>query len=333
MRLVSSMILTLTLAAAACAADPQEALRRGTKAFKGGNYLKAAEAFEEALRADPGSASARFLLAQAYHGVFRRTGLFYREALDSYARVVEDLDEGSVTADPRQFALVSLGQLLIHGGEYREAVEHLQRFLTLQPDYYAREAVWNSLGVAHYYLSEYEEAVQAFQKALASDPANGPARFNLRSVFTRLSVFDQAMANRRAGRLDLALADLDRLLALASRYGPARLQKALVLRELKRPDEAEAEIARALAFGPGPKVSFGLHDLLGDLLGARGDVEAALSEYRTCLRIFPGYVQVVEKIDALEKQGEEETAPTEPEGDDAPSPAQPPSTPLAEFPM
>jgi tetratricopeptide (TPR) repeat protein len=237
-----------------------------------------------------------------------------------------------LSATSRRPALLFLGQLLIHGGEYREALEHLEDFLALEPDYYAREAVWNSLGVAYYYLNEYEEAVQAFQAALKADPSNGPARFNLRSVFTRLSVFDQAMANRRIGRLDLALEDLDHLLVLAPRFGPAHLQKALLLRDLKRHAEAEAEIARALTYEPGPKVSFGLHDLLGDIRAARGDTEAALAEYRQCLRIFPGYVQVVEKIEVLEKNTEETLAPADPKSPE-PAPAPAIQTPLTEFPM
>jgi tetratricopeptide (TPR) repeat protein len=332
MRLVFPLVLALSLVGAAGASDPQDVVRRGTKALQAGDYLKAAEAFEEALRADPASPMHPFLLGQAYHGLFRRTGLFYREALDNYTKVVESLDEDSITADPRRPALLFLGQLLIHGGEYRAAIERLRGFLARQPGYYALEAVWNSLGVAYYYLNEYEDAVQSFQEALKADPSNGPARFNLRSVFTRLSVFDQAMANRRIGRLDLALEDLGRLLTLAPRYGPARLQTALLLRDLSRPAEAEAEIVRALSFEPGPKVAFGLRDLLGDIRAARGDAEAALAEYRQCLRIFPGYVQVVEKIDLLEKQAEPQAAPAGPASSEE-APVHAAQTPLAEFPL
>jgi tetratricopeptide (TPR) repeat protein len=161
--------------------------------------------------------------------------------------------------------------------------------------------VWNSIGVAHYYLDEYEAAVKAFEKALDADPAYSAARFNLRSVFTRLLLFDVAMANRRIGRLDVALEELDRILGLAPRYLSAHLQKALVLRELGRDDEAETVARAALILGSDRKVSFELRELLGDILATRGQTHEAVAQYRKCLGIFPGYIQVVEKIDALEK--------------------------------
>jgi tetratricopeptide (TPR) repeat protein len=240
-------------------------------------------------------------LAQAYHGLFERSGLLYDDAVEAYEVVVETLDEGVSPSSPRQLAPMLLGQLLVSGGEYRRALGPLRAFVEVQPDYYAREEVWNTIGVAHYYLDEYEEAVRAFEQALDADPSYSAARFNLRSVFTRLLLFDVAMANRRIGRLDLALGKLDSLLNLAPRYLSAHLQKALILRELERTDEAEAAARHALTLGSSRKVFFELRELLGDILAARGRTGEALTEYRKCLRIFPGYVQVVEKIDTLEK--------------------------------
>jgi len=123
---------------------------------------------------------------------------------------------------------------------------------------------------------------------------------------------------------------------VAPRYGPAHLQKALVLRELGRLAEGEAAAHLALALGPEPKVAFGLREFLGDVLAARGRGEEALAQYRRCLQIFPGYVQVVEKMDLVER-GLAAGEAAKPAGDGPPggaaTPGPTPALPVAEFPL
>ncbi|GAB4263840.1 tetratricopeptide repeat protein [Deferrisoma sp.] len=82
-----------------------------------------------------------------------------------------------------------------------------------------------------------------------------------------------------------------------------------------------------LSESPRPQVAFELHDLVGDILAEQGRREEALAAYRRCLRIFPGYLQVVEKIENLEAPSESGGAPAKP----APAPTR--ATPVAEFPM
>ena len=317
-----AVALLLVLATPALPGTGREArCGAGIAAFKAGDLPQATRLLRQALEAGPGDVACRFALAQVYHAWFEQKGLFYEESVGAYERVIASLEEVE-SWSPLQTARFLLGRLQVNGGEYREAAEHLRVFLETRPDYAAREAVWNTLGVAHYYMDEYEDAVRAFEQALKADPNFRPARFNLRSVFTRLSLFDVAMANRRAGHFDLALRTLDKLLAIAPRYGPAHLQRALVLRELGRGAEGEVAARRALALDLGPKVAFALRDFLGDALAGRGEVEEALAEYHRCLKIFPGYLQVVEKMDALEKKlakGEEAGAP-KPAGDPPPPP-------------
>ncbi|RMG93250.1 MAG: tetratricopeptide repeat protein [Candidatus Dadabacteria bacterium] len=324
MRVVAAVIAVALWAGVAWAADPYAA---GVEAFRRGDVVEAKDLLERAVAAAPDALAPRFALAQAYHALFEATGLFYGEARRTYEVVLQALGPDTPPDSPYQMARVFLGNLLVRGGEYDRAVDLLRSFLELRPDYWAREEVWNTLGVAHYYRNDFREAVRAFEAALKADPEFGPARFNLRSVFLRLSLFDIAMANRRAGRLELALGDLDRLLRLAPRFHEARLQKALILRELGRPAEALDEARRALSESPRPQVAFELHDLVGDILAEQGNREEALAAYRRCLRIFPGYLQVVEKIEKLE-------APSAPGGAPAkPPPAPTRTTPVAEFPM
>lgn len=333
--MVFRLAIALVLACAASAGARSDLCRAGVPALEAGDLVTATRAFQRGLAADPGSKYCLFLLAQACHAWFEHKALFYEEAVEAYEEVLGTLEDPELPG-PYQEARFLLGKILVSGGEYDRAAEHLKAFLRIQPAYDSLEEVWNTLGVAHYYLDQYEEAVRAFEKALETDADYGPARFNLRSVFTRLSLFDVAMANRRAGHFVPALKTFDQLLGVAPRYGPAHLQKALVLRELSRLEEGEAAAQLALALGPDPKVAFGLREFLGDVLAAQGRGEEALPQYRRCLQIFPGYVQVVEKMDAIEK-GLEAGAAASPAGDALPgepaAPAPGPALPVAEFPL
>lgn len=333
--MVFRLAVALVLACAASAGARSDLCRAGVPALEAGDLVTATRAFQRGLAADPSSRYCLFLLAQACHAWFEHKALFYEEAVEAYEEVLDTLEDPELPS-PYQEARFLVGKILVSGGEYERAAGQLQAFLKIQPTYDALEEVWNTLGVAHYYLDQYEEAVRAFEKALEADGGYGPARFNLRSVFTRLSLFDVAMANRRAGHFVPALTTLDQLLAVAPRYGPAHLQKALVLRELGRVAEGEAAAHLALALGPDPKVAFGLREFLGDALAARGRGEEALVQYRRCLRIFPGYVQVVEKMDAVEKRLEAARAGPldggEPPGAAA-APAPGAALPVAEFPL
>ncbi len=328
---VFALVALLGLVPVGARAGGGAALERGRAAIRAGDAIGAVRAFAAALAEAPSPAT-HFLLAQAYHGAFLKTGLYYRETVEAYEAVVETLGDGVPPGSPRHLARLFLGQVLLRGGEGSRAAEQVRAFLAAHPGHYAREEAWNSLGVALYDENDYEGAVKAFEQALRGDPTHGPARFNLRSVFTRLSLFDQAMANRRAGRLDLTLTDLDQLLRLAPRFGPAHLQRGLVLTELGRVAEAEAQAGSGLDLVKDPRVRFALHDLRGDLRSRRGDEEGALEDYRRCLRIFPGYVQVADKIDGIEKRAAEAAAPPDPgEGEAAPSAGV--QTPVSQFPL
>lgn len=271
------------------------------KSFKEEYYLEAIDRFKSALSVDNTHVDSWFFLAKSYQAVFEEVGLYYEPAVNAYHEVIKYLDEKAPDWDSKQYARVLLAQLLIRGGQHREAIENLKYFLELQPDFELAEVVYNNLGVAYYYLDEYEQAASAFQEAVKINKNYASANFNLRSVFVRLSLFDRVMVSRRSGQLEAALKTLNILLELAPRYLMASLHKAMVLHELGRIEEAQAEISRVLTLRPNKKITFELRNLLGDILLKKGLNEDALAEYRKCLRLFPGFIQTVEKIDALEK--------------------------------
>jgi len=314
-----------------------EGYMQGSKAFYGGDYLEAAKWLTVSARAEPSHLETRFKLARSYHQIFNQTGLQFEEAVAEY-HVVLDLVESAGDVDQSiVFSTVYLAELYMRGGDYREALQYLNSFFEQHPEHESIDRAYNAAGVAHYYLYDYSNAVEYFGEALKHNPDNQYARFNQRSVFTRLTIYDQAMANIRLGRVDLAIEDLDHLIELAPRYGPALLQRATIYRDRGELDAAKVLIGKTLEYRVGDRIRFQLHDMLGDMEREMGDLNAALSNYRMCLRIFPGYMASVEKIKGIEQElsaatGDENDAP----GDDEESePAfdSGPKTSVGDFPL
>ncbi len=71
--------------------------------------------------------------------------------------------------------------------------------------------------------------MEEFQRALVIDPDYAEARFNLRSVFTRLAAYNEAVAISRVGELVLAMEKVQQLKEWAPRYLPGRRLEAKAL--------------------------------------------------------------------------------------------------------
>jgi tetratricopeptide (TPR) repeat protein len=72
-----------------------------------------------------------------------------------------------------------------------EAIGHLQKAVTIHPTY---KNAWLLLGNAHYYLSNYDQAIQAFKQALLIDPEYGDASKNMGLAYRD--------GGRKAGEMD-----------------------------------------------------------------------------------------------------------------------------------
>lgn len=154
-----------------------------------------------------------------------------------------------------------------------------------------------------------EEAMAAFRAALEMDPELHPARIELGDALARAGRFEEAgaeystvlarrpedpaallkraaaaMARERHGE---ALADLERLVAIDPAHREGRVRLAASLAALGRMEESEAAYRAALSLDLAPRERLNVHLRLGDLLRARGDLEAADGEYRRALQVDP----------------------------------------------
>ncbi|HEX4807318.1 MAG TPA: tetratricopeptide repeat protein [Bryobacteraceae bacterium] len=203
------------------------------------------------------------------------------------------------------FGLQRLGSGLRSSGEYAESTEFLKRAASVEPD---NPSTWLELGLTYRALDNKLQAVAAFEKAAELDPDMPEAHNNLGIVW--FSDGEQARAEsafREAIRIQPNYADahgnLGTLLSgtgalseslyhfeIAIRLRPddaaTRYNYAVALGRTRHFDEAQRELEAALRADP--KLA-DAHELLGDMLMAKGQPQAALPHYREAVRIEPEF--------------------------------------------
>jgi predicted CXXCH cytochrome family protein len=199
-------------------------------------------------------------------------------------------------------AMQKLGDALRRSGEYGGAAEVLQRATSLEPD---RAAAWHELGLTYQAQGKKADAVVALQRAVELDPDLSEAYNNLGVIWSAggeqaraESAFreairiqpDYADAHGNLGNLlsggDLSEARYHFEIALRLRPDDAvtRYNYAMVLGRTRHFDEAQRELEESLRVDP---ELVDAHLLLGDLLMAREQAQAALPHYREGVRLRP----------------------------------------------
>jgi tetratricopeptide (TPR) repeat protein len=152
-------------------------LLRGRKAFDAGRYADAADAFGQAVAANPESVPARINLGSAL------------AATGDPAAAREQLEK-ALELDPKNpTAHFNLGTLLAAAGEDEAAVDHLKTAATANPGDpgppLEAAKVLRRLG-------RLDEALIAYQRAATAAPANEQARLGWAAVLVELGRFDEA---------------------------------------------------------------------------------------------------------------------------------------------
>lgn len=138
-------------------------------------------------------------------------------------------------------------------------------------------------------VRDYPGTILLLQQAIAEGVAYADA-FNLLGLSLAL-----------AGRQAEALAALDRALAQNPRYIEAHLNRAVLLNELGRFDEAQAAFASASDLGQADASGFpavvgnrlaNAHLRLGHDYRAAGALDEAIAQYRRALELRPGFADV-----------------------------------------
>jgi tetratricopeptide (TPR) repeat protein len=200
-------------------ADPDDASLRTELADTYQNlgcYDEASNAYQEALAIDPSDTETYSNLGNTYDQLGRyeeaievlRKGLkldpedtynqselgFVYNALNRYQESLRALQQ-NIQLDPDDaFAHAELGDTYFHLKRYQEAAAEARKAITLSQTDYDNPALDNA-GLVLIKLSQYEEAIEAFQQSISLDPDNIHAYFGLGKVYTILARREDARAS------------------------------------------------------------------------------------------------------------------------------------------
>ena len=175
----------------------------------------------------------------------------------------------ALTLDPTYAdARYDLATLELQHDQYDAAASDYRALLAKSPD---DAAAHGGLGAALAQLQQPDAARAEFDRALALDPAQARRR----SPTTHHSNWPATIAQHAQELLTRAIA--------AGAHDAATYQQlAFADQQTRHPAEAEAALRSAIADDPADPTS---HSLLAQLLAARGDLAAAITEQQAALRI------------------------------------------------
>jgi protein O-GlcNAc transferase len=187
-------------------------------------------------------------------------------------RVADTLDKRAAgVGDVR--AMHAIARRALRQGEAAEAVRQLERATKLAPD---DDRLWCGLGAAYRHASDFEQARQAYERALALKADNPQVLSNLG---------EWCMAR---GENEAALRWFDKALQADPGLFEARLNKTAALFELARYAQARTLAEQLVADEP-RRAEACLN--LGNVLVHTGKSKQGIKLYKKALELQPGYVE------------------------------------------
>ena len=174
------------------APNSDEAYRRLATAYlASGRSAEATQAYQKAVELNPYYWVNYNVLGNAYYQLAN-----YGKAADCYRRVIE--------LDPKNpYAYNNLGAVLVQSGKFREALEPLQKSLEFSSDGQA----YSNLGIAYFYLKDYDKAISAYEKAVQLVPTSDMFTGNLAEAYSLIGQKDRSQTTFEQA-ISLAYKDL-----------------------------------------------------------------------------------------------------------------------------
>ena len=160
-------------------------IERGWSRIASGDFAGAEESLEKALALNPGDAQAETLLGWAQMSQGR-----YDSAMALFDHVLERVPDHAL-------ALINVGYVHLRRRQHDLALAQLQRAIALDTDRKATLYAHFYLGLVHFEMQQYAEAVGALLRAIELGPNLIEARFELGRVFWFSDRTDDAIATWR----------------------------------------------------------------------------------------------------------------------------------------
>jgi eukaryotic-like serine/threonine-protein kinase len=244
--------------ALALAPSSDDAYRRlGSAYLASGNGPQAVEAFQKAISLNPYFWVNQDNLGNAYFQLGD-----YPKALESFTQITvlePDIDAG----------FENVGNVYLQQGKYQECIPYFQKALQIEPYF----STYSNLGTAYFFLKQYSNSADMFEKAVALNPNSTETTVNL------------ADAYRAAGQQDKARTAYQQAISLGYKELTTNPQNAAVMAEIAlayaktgHAEEAKSLIKRVRGINKG-NVSYLYEEAVIDaLLGRQKDALKTLQE-------------------------------------------------------
>ena len=178
------------------------------------------------------------------------------------------------------------GAIYVGLGQLDDAVKAYNKALAFKPDY---AGAHYNMGIALQVQGKLEEAIEAYNKALAIKPDYADAYNNMGNVL------------KEQGKLDEAIGAYNKALAIKPDYADAYYNMGTALKEQGKLDEAIGAYNKALAIKPDYAVAY---YNMGTALKEQGKLGEAIGAYNKALAIKPDYADAYNNMgNALKEQG------------------------------
>ena len=161
--------------------------------------------------------------------------IHYAFARNDFAKVVQVSKEKQLESISDEWTLYRIGESFMKFGEYKQALSYLEKAVELQPldiDFLEK------YGIVNLQLNRIEKAQEVFEFVLNEN------------VKRPISLNNYGYSQVLSGRLDQAIENYDKAIALDPDYASAYLNKAAVQMILKKNEEAKVLLQKVLKLEP-----------------------------------------------------------------------------------
>ena len=158
----------------------KDLVNRGVEETKAGNFARALNLFEEALKNNDRDPTTWYNHGNALEKLGR-----YQEAISSYERAIE------IKPDDH-YAWCWRGNALEKLGRYEAAISSYERAIQIKPD---DHSAWFNRGNTLHELGRYEAAISSYERAIQIKPDNHSAWFNRGNTLHELGRYEAAISS------------------------------------------------------------------------------------------------------------------------------------------
>ena len=191
--------------------------------------------------------------------------------LGNYRQAIEDLNRAIEIKPDYVMAYTSRGVAYIYLGNYRQAIEDLNRGIVIRPSY---AEAYNNRGLAYNGLGNYRQAIEDFNRAIAIRPSYAEAYNN------------RGLAYNGLGNYKQAIEDFNRVIAIRPNYPEAYLNRGLAYGGLGNYRQAIEDFNRVIAIRPNYPEAYLNRGLA---YGGLGNYRQAIEDFNRVIAIRPNY--------------------------------------------